>query len=74
MTLLGPVSNAAGGGNVNPWFSIAVGLFVLIGAWGSYLQRKDQQEDAKVSMSSLIFISGICAVFIGFGVWNLVKG
>jgi uncharacterized membrane protein (DUF485 family) len=71
MTILqGPVSNAAHGGSINPWFSIGVGSFVLATLWIRYFKTR---KEAKVSLGILLGITAICLVFIVTGVWELVR-
>jgi hypothetical protein len=71
MTLLqGPVSNAAHGASVNPWFSIGVGTLVLAGVWFRYLRAR---RKTKVSPVALLEISAVCAVFIAIGIWELLR-
>jgi hypothetical protein len=70
MLLQGPVSNAAHGGSISPWFSIGVGAFVLVGLWIRYLRARKQ---TKVPLGTLLGISAICAVFIVVGVWELLR-
>lgn len=68
MMLFGPVSNAAHGGRVDPWFSIAVGGFVLIATWTKHLKAELRQG---TRLSTLLGISAICFVFLATGVWEL---
>jgi hypothetical protein len=71
MTILqGPVSNAAHGGSINPWFSIGVGSVVLATLWVNYLKTR---KEAKVSLGILLGMTAICLVFIVMGVWGLFR-
>jgi hypothetical protein len=70
MTILGPVSGAAQGGRVNPWFSILVGGSFLVYAWMTYFRKKGQKG---VTLGSVLFASAICAVFLGLGIWELLR-
>jgi hypothetical protein len=68
--LQGPVSNAARGGSINPWFSIGVGVFVLVTLWIKYLRT---QKETKAPLGILFGITAICLVFIVTGVWELFR-
>jgi hypothetical protein len=71
MTILqGPVSNAAHGGSISPWFSIGVGGFVLATLWIRYVKTR---KEAKVDLGILLGITAISLVFIVTGVWELVR-
>ena len=67
--MLGPVSNAANGGKISPWFAIVVGGAVLITAWTKYL-KGEVREDAHLGI--LVGISAICTLFIVTGLWGLL--
>ena len=69
MIILGPGSEAARGGQVNPWFAIFIGASVLTAAWTKYL-RGELREGAHIGI--LLGISAICAVFIAIGLWGLL--
>jgi uncharacterized membrane protein (DUF485 family) len=69
-TVQGPVSNAAHGGSINPWFSIAVGTFVLATLWIRYLTTR---KETKVPLGILLGITAICLVFIVTGIWELLR-
>jgi len=69
MMFFGPVSNAARGGKVDPWFAIAVGGAVLVTAWTKYLKRELKQD---THLGILLGISAICSIFIVTGVWELL--
>jgi hypothetical protein len=68
--LQGPVSNAAHGGSINPWFSIGVGIVVLTTLWVRYFKNR---KETKVSFGILLGITAICLVFIVTGVWELFR-
>jgi hypothetical protein len=68
--LQGPVSNAAHGGSINPWFSIGVGSVVLTTLWVRYFKNR---KETKVSLGILLGITAICLVFIVTGVWELLR-
>jgi hypothetical protein len=68
MTIFGPVANAAHGGKINPWFSILIGVFVLIGVWPKYLRRELRKDN---HIGVLLGISAICGVFVVTGLWEL---
>jgi hypothetical protein len=69
MMFFGPVSNAAHGGRVDPWFSIAVGGAVLIATWTKYLKGELRRD---THLGTLLGISAICSVFIATAVWELL--
>jgi hypothetical protein len=68
--LQGPVSHAAHGGSINPWFSIGVGSVVLTTLWVRYFKNR---KETKVSLGILLGITAICLVFIVTGVWELFR-
>jgi hypothetical protein len=71
MTILqGPVSSATRGGTLGPWFSIAIGSFVLLTLWIRYAKS---EEKAEIPRGNLVGITVICLVFIVFGVWELFR-
>jgi len=71
MTILqGPVSNAAHGGSVNPWFSIGVGSIVLGTLWVRYFTTR---KEIKTPLGILLGISAICLGFIMTGVYELFR-
>jgi hypothetical protein len=43
MMISGPVSNAAQGGKINPWFGIVIGGTVLVTTWTKYLKGELRQ-------------------------------
>ena len=69
MMIFGPVSNAAHGENVNPWFAIVVGGAVLITAWTKYVKGELRQG---THFGILLGISVICTLFIVTGLWELL--
>ncbi len=64
MMIFGPVSNAAHGEKINPWFAIAVGGAVLVMAWTKYLKGELRQG---THLGILLGISAICTLFIATG-------
>jgi hypothetical protein len=70
MTFFGPVGEAAHGGHSSPAFDLIVGFAVLALTWVSYFRR---EESPKVSVWAAIGVSAICAVFIGAGIWELLR-
>jgi hypothetical protein len=68
--LQGPVSNAASGGSINPWFSIGVGVFVLVTLWIKYLKT---QKETKPPLGILLGITAIWLVFVLTGFWELYR-
>jgi hypothetical protein len=69
MMFFGPVSNAAHGGKVNPWFAIAVGSAVLITAWTKYLKGELKEG---THLGILLGITAICTLFIATRLWELL--
>jgi len=65
-----PVSNAGHGGQINPWFAIAVGALTLVYLWTKYL--KGQLKEG-VHFGILLGITLICILFVGTGVWELLR-
>ncbi len=70
MINLGPVSDAAHGGQVSPWLLITTGSFVLALGWGKHLTR---EAGKRTHPGELWGVSAICAVFIGIGLWKLFR-
>jgi hypothetical protein len=71
MTILqGPVSNAAHGGSISPWFSIGVGTLVLASLWIRYCKTT---KESKIPLGTLLGITAICLLFIVTGVWELFR-
>jgi hypothetical protein len=69
MMISGPVSNAAQGGKINPWFGIVIGGTVLVTNWTKYLKGELRQG---AHLGILLGISAICILFIGTGLWELL--
>jgi hypothetical protein len=69
MTILGPVYNATHGVRGNPWFSMLIGVVVLVTAWTNYL-RGDLVQRRHFGV--LLGISAICGFFIALGIWELL--
>jgi len=70
MTFFGPVAEAAHGGHSSPAFDLIVGFAVLALTWVGYFRKEERR---KVSVWIAIAISAICAVFIGAGIWELLR-
>lgn len=70
ITLQGPVSRAAHGDSISPWFSIGVGVVFLTGLWIQYFKKREQ---TKVPIGSLLFLNAIGLVFIAIGLWGLFR-
>ena len=71
MTLFGPVSDAAHGGKMNPWFGILVGAYVLTSAWIIYFKKRGKAP--KVKLGSMLAITAICGVLLAIGIWQLFR-
>jgi len=69
MIIFGPGSEAAHGGQINPWFAISVGGAVLIATWTKYLKGELRQG---THLGILLGISAICTLFIATGLWELL--
>ena len=67
---LGPVSDAAHGGSLNPWFTIGSGVFFLSGAWVRYFKLRKTTD---VPIAAVLAISAIGGAFIFLGVWQWLK-
>ncbi len=65
MTLFGPVSQAAHGGQSSPAFDLLVGFGVLVLTWFGFWKKNERTK--QVLLASL-GITAICCVFIAFGV------
>jgi len=67
--LFGPISSAApnGGSSFWNWFEIIVAGCVLVTGWGKYLNR---DPNTNVASYNLVGLTVICAIMIGFGVWD----
>jgi hypothetical protein len=70
MTFFGPVGEAAHGGHSSPTFNVIVGVTLLVLTWVGHFRR---EERSKKSIWMGVFISAICAVFIGGGIWELLR-
>jgi hypothetical protein len=69
MINFGPVSDAVHGGKANPWFSLAIGVCVLVATWTKYFKH-ELRENTHIGI--VIGISAICGVFIATGIWGLL--
>jgi hypothetical protein len=49
---------------------MGVGVSVLTYLWYRYLNRAE--EEPKPPIGNVVWISAICCVFIGLGIWQLV--
>ena len=70
MIVFGPVAEAAKGGESSPTFDLCVGFTVLALTWVGYGK---QGQDHKISIWVALGISAICAVFIGSGLYTLLR-
>jgi RsiW-degrading membrane proteinase PrsW (M82 family) len=70
MICLGPVYEAARGGNQSPSFNLVVAIFVLAFAWLGYFKRRRKRN---ISLWIPIAISAICAVLIGACIWEFFR-
>ena len=68
--MLGPVAEAAKGGQSSPTLDLCVGFAFLIATWVSYGK---QRLNSKVSIWVAIGASAICGVFIYTGLHTLLK-
>jgi hypothetical protein len=50
---------------------MGVGVSVLTYLWYRYLNRTE--EEPKPPIGNVIWISAVCCVFIGIGLWELVR-
>ena len=69
MINLGPVSDAVHGGKASPWFSLAIGICVLVATWTKYFKHELRET---IHIGIVIGISAICGVFIATGIWGLL--
>jgi len=71
MILYGPVSSASpnGGGPFWNWLVIIVAAWVLLTGWRKYLTRGPL---TKAPVPSVVWITALCAIMIGFGIWGLI--
>ena len=70
MIYFGPVAEAAHGGHSSPAFDLVVGFGVLALTWVGHFR---QEERKRTGIWIGVFISAICAVFIGAGVRELLR-
>ncbi len=52
-------------------FSFGIGAAVLVYVWVRYF--REAQDESKPPLGNLVWITLIACVFIGFGVWEIVK-
>jgi hypothetical protein len=67
MILLGPVTQAAHGGQSSALFDLAVGFVVLGLTWVGFWRKQERTPQA---VWIAIAISAICAIFIYSGLWT----
>lgn len=70
MIAFGPVAEASKGGPSNPAFDLCVGFAVLALTWFGYSK---QRSDRKINIWVALGVSAICAVFIGSGLYTLLR-
>ena len=70
MTQYGLVGNAAHGGHTSPAFDLIVGFAVLALTWVGHFRKEERR---KASVWAAIGVSAICAVFIGAGIWEMLR-
>ena len=72
LMLLGPVSQASRNGQepFMSWLGIVVAGWVLVTGWRYYLKRR---HDTAIPLFNMFWISGICAVILGFSIWDLFR-
>jgi hypothetical protein len=70
MIAFGPVAEAAKGGQSSPTFDLCVGFAVLALTWFGYGK---QGPGHKISIWAALGVSAICAVFIGSGLYTLLR-
>jgi hypothetical protein len=66
--MLGPLSSASR--DFDPWYPILLGAGLMIVGWVDYLRR---EQNKRAPLEKMLYVSLICAFFIGLGIWRLLQ-